>query len=198
MIKKNLTPKRIVFLIVLLLSLKLSAQENKYIYSGGMLFFQPGYTITQNQYQNIDAPGFGIGGILRFYIGNHFCTGIYGGSQKTHYSSTGSENSYISLGYGGPFIGYTYFKNKLRLCLSVGAGGGKIRNLHIQTQTGSVLNQAEYFINSAFVAYPMISFDYMMTQKIAFTSQLICIGALYNQNDLYFCPVFQIGILFNR
>ncbi|MDD3685967.1 MAG: hypothetical protein PHE56_04280 [Bacteroidales bacterium] len=198
MIHSNSGVKRIILLVALLLTLKISAQENKYIYSGGMLFLQPGYTIAHNPYQNIEATGFGIGGILRFYIGNHFCTGIYGGSQKTHYNSTGSANSYISLGYGGPFVGYTYFKNRMRLCLSVGAGGGKIRNLHIQTQTGSVLNQAEYFINSAFVAYPMISLDYMMTQKIAFTSQLICIGALYNQNDLYFCPVFQIGILFNR
>ena len=158
MIITNFAPKRLIILIAILFTLKLSAQENKYIYSGGMLFFQPGYTITENPYQNIEATGFGIGGILRFYIGNHFCAGIYGGNQKTHYSSPGSDNSYISLGYGGPFVGYTYFKNKLGLCLAVGAGGGKIRNLHIQTQTGSVLNQAEYFINSAFVAYPMISF----------------------------------------
>lgn len=188
------------FILVLftIFTITLSAQEYKYIYSGGMLFFQPGYTIAENKYQKIESTGLGVGGILRFYVGNHFCTGLYGGNQKSFYKSTGSENSYISLGYGGSFVGYTVFKNKFRFFAAIGAGGGKIRNLHIENQTETSLNQADYFINSAFVFYPMLSFDYMMTQKIAITSQLICLGAVYNQNDLYFCPVFQIGILFNR
>lgn len=190
--------KFLVLILFAVFTLTLSAQQYKYIYSGGMLFFQPGYTMAENQYQKIESTGIGIGGILRFYISEHFCAGIYGGSQKTHYKSVGSENSYISIGYGGPFIGYTIFKNKFRFCASIGAGGGKIRNLHIENQTGTSLREADYFINSAFVFYPMLSFDYMMSQKIALTSQLICIGAVYNQNDLYFCPVFQIGILFNR
>lgn len=190
--------KAIVILSLILFCKFLISQDQKYLYSGGMLFFQPGYTIAQNPHQQINNLGFGIGGVLRFYIKDHLCVGIIGGSQKTGYDSPGSENSYISLGYGGPLVGYTYFKNKLRFCASISAGKGRIKNLHIQSQTGVVLNDADYYSHSAWVGYPMLSLDYMMTKKIAFTSQVICISALYNENDLYFCPVFQIGILFNR
>lgn len=188
------------FLLLLLIWLNLScfSQEKKPLYSGGMLFLQPGITIAQNPHQDIINLGFGIGGILRFYVKDHFCLGLIGGSQKTKYSSVGSDNSYISLGYGGPMIGYTYFKNKLRFCVALSLGKGRIKNLHIQNQTGVLLTNADYYDYKAWVGYPMLSIDYMMTGKIALTSQLIFLGAIYNKNDLYFCPVFQIGILFNR
>lgn len=168
------------------------------MYSGGMLFLQPGYTIAQNPHQNIEALGFGIGGILRFYVKNHICVGIIGGNQKTGYNSTGSENSYISLGYGGPLIGYTYHKNSFRFCAAISVGMGKMKNLHIESQSGVDLSDADYYIYKTWVGYPIISADYLITEKIAITSQLICLGTSYNKNDLYFCPVFQIGILFNR
>jgi hypothetical protein len=190
--------KKTVFFIFILVTLQSISQDDKYLYSGGMLLFQPGYSITQNSYQSIESLSFGIGGELRFYIKNHLTLGIIGGSQKTGYVSSGSENSYITLGYGGPFVGYTYFRNKLRFCASVSVAKGRIKNLHIENQTGVVLNNADYYSYSAWLAYPILSLDYMMTKKIAFTSQLIFLSAVYNENDLYFCPVFQIGVLFNR
>ena len=190
--------KKLVVFLFVLFAINSQAQDLKYLYSGGMLLFQPGYTIAQNQHQKIESLSFGIGGELRFYIKDHLTLGIIGGSQKTGYSSYGSENSYITLGYGGPFIGYTYFKNKIRFCASVSVAKGRIKNLHVENQTGVVLNNAYYYSYSAWVGYPMLSLDYMMTKKIAFTSQLIFLSAVYNENDLYFCPVFQIGVLFNR
>jgi hypothetical protein len=190
--------KRLVIFLLIIFALKSQAQDDKYLYSGGMLLFQPGFTLAKNQFQNIESLSFGIGGELRFYIKDHLTLGIIGGSQKTRYSSSGSENSYITLGYGGPFVGYMYFKNKLRFCASVSVAKGRIKNLHIQDQTGVALNDAYYYSYSAWVGYPMLSLDYMMTKKIAFTSQLIFLSAVYNENDLYFCPVFQIGVLFNR
>jgi hypothetical protein len=190
--------KLILLSILIYLNLFCFSQDRKPMYSGGMLFLQPGFTIAQNPHQKIETLGFGIGGILRFYIKDHICLGIIGGNQKTNYKSTGSDNSYITLGYGGPMMGYTYSKNKFRFCAAISVGKAKIKNLHIQSQNGVILSDADYYIYKAWVGYPIISFDYLMTEKIAFTSQLICLGAFYNKNDLYFCPVFQIGILFNR
>lgn len=190
--------KKAIILTLIFFSVKSFSQEQKHLYSGGMLLFQPGYTMAENPNQKIESLGFGVGGELRFYIKNHLTAGIIGGSQKTRYNSSGSENSYISLGYGGPFIGYTYSGNRFRICASVSAGKGRIKNLHIESQDGVVLNNAEYYNYSAWVGYPMLSFDYFMTKKIAFTSQVIYLTALYNENDLYFCPVFQLGVLFNR
>ncbi|MDD3739680.1 MAG: hypothetical protein PHH30_00430 [Bacteroidales bacterium] len=190
--------KLLLLCTIIIINISCFSQEKAQLYSGGMLFLQPGYTIAENQYQKIERLGFGIGGILRFYIKEQFFIGIVGGSQKTKYSSIGSDNSYISLGYGGPMIGYTYHKNKLRFCAGLSLGRGKLKNLHIQTQNGVNLTNADYYSYKAWVGYPMLSLDYMMSDKIAFTSQVIFLGAHYNKNDLYFCPVFQLGILFNR
>ncbi len=174
------------------------SQDSKPIYSGGMLFLQPGITIASNPYQDIQSLGFGLGGILRFYPTEHICVGLSGGNQKTKYSSLGSENSYMSLGYGGIIFGYTFAKDKFRFCASLGVAKGRVKNLHISQQTGDVLLDANYYSYAAWVAYPLVSFDYMLTKKISFTTQLINLTALYNENDLYFCPVFQLGVLFNR
>jgi len=197
---KLLSMKKSIVLILFLISFVfyVQAQDVKPLYSGGMLFFQPGYTISNNPYQDIESLGFGIGGISRFYPTEYLCVGVSGGSQKTNYNTQGSENSYISLGYGGPIVGYTFAKNKFRFCASVGFGKGRIKNLHISQQSGTVINDAGFYNFSAWVVYPIISFDYMLTKKISFTSQLINLTAAYNKNDLYFCPVFQLGILFNR
>lgn len=187
----------LIFMLTLLF-LEASSQNSKPLYSGGMLFIQPGYTLTQNPYQNIESVGFGLGGILRFYPFDHLCVGVSGGSQKAKYNTIGSENSYITLGYGGLIMGYTMAKNKYRFCASIGVARGKLKNLHISEQTGAVINDAAFYSYAAWVAYPLLSFDYMLTKKISLTSQLTTLSAVYNKNDLYFCPVFQLGILFNR
>jgi hypothetical protein len=174
------------------------SQEQKPLYSGGMLFLQPGVSFADNPHQNIRSVGFGIGGLLRFYIKNNLTIGIIGGSQKTNYKSTNSTNSYTSLGYGGPFIGYTLGCEKFRFCAAISIGKGRFKNLHIENQESTILKDADYYSYPANIAYPMISFDYHMTKKISAVFQTICLMAQYNKNHLYFCPVLQIGVVFNR
>ncbi|MDR2009273.1 MAG: hypothetical protein LBQ22_02175 [Bacteroidales bacterium] len=189
------------FLLCFLLNSTGFSQEDKknhLLYSGGMLFFQPGYTMTKNEFQSVESLGIGIGGLLRFYIKEHLTLGVIGGNQKTSYSSTNSDNSYISLGYGGVFFGYTLLRDKFRFCAAVSLGMGRIKNLHIEDQNGVVLNSASFYSYPAKVAYPMLSFDYFITKKISVVFQTIYLTAHYNKNDLYFCPVFQLGIVFNR
>jgi TM2 domain-containing membrane protein YozV len=80
--------KTIILICFIILSQISHAQEKKYLYSGGMLLLQPGYAMTSNPSQNINSLGFGIGGILRFYLKKHLTLGIIGGSQKTGYQSS--------------------------------------------------------------------------------------------------------------
>lgn len=190
--------KIIVIILILLTTVPLFSQKEKFLYCGGMLMFQPGYSLANNPVQKIQEFGYGIGGILRFYPFDKFTIGIMGGSQKTKYKSLNSENSFFTLGYGGPFLGFTTHNDKIRFCFLVGFAKGKIKNLHIQSQNGDILTEAYLYLYKADVLYPIISLDYFITKKIVATSQLIFITAKYNQNDLYFCPVFQLGILFNR
>lgn len=175
-----------------------SQTEKPAIYSGGMLIFQPGYTLNQNQHQEIRDLSFGIGGILRFYIGKSFTAGIYGGSQKTSYVSENSKSSYLHLGYGGPFVGFSKPYGNFRLTASAFVGGGRLKNLHVENQQGAVLEEAYFYEESTFVLSPVLSVDYSLTQRLLLSFQFVCLSAMYADNQVLYNPTFQLGILFNR
>lgn len=172
-------------------------EESKSLYSGGMLILQPGYTITGNDHQDIRDMSSSIGGILRMYFGRCFTAGIYGGSQKTHYKTIGSDNSYINLGYGGPFIGFSHKSGKFRYTASAFAGMGAFRNLHIENQTGNYLSDANLYKASTIVYSPILSVDYAITKRIYLTAQTLCLMGEF-QNQSFYNPTFQMGILFSR
>lgn len=172
-------------------------EESKSLYSGGMLILQPGYTITGNDHQDIRDMSSSIGGILRMYFGRCFTAGIYGGSQKTHYKTIGSDNSYINLGYGGPFIGFSHKSGKFRYTASAFAGMGAFRNLHIENQTGNYLSNANLYKASTIVYSPILSVDYAITKRIYLTAQTLCLMGEF-QNQSFYNPTFQMGILFSR
>lgn len=172
-------------------------EESKSLYSGGMLILQPGYTITGNDHQDIRDMSSSIGGILRMYFGRCFTAGIYGGSQKTHYKTTGSDNSYINLGYGGPFFGFSHKSGKFRYTASAFAGMGAFRNLHIENQTGNYLSNANLYKASTIVYSPILSVDYAITKRIYLTAQTLCLMGEF-QNKSFYNPTFQLGILFSR
>ncbi|MCU0471979.1 MAG: hypothetical protein MUC93_01265 [Bacteroidales bacterium] len=169
--------------------------KNKY--SGGMLVLQLGYTYTANRHQNIHDVSFGLGGILRFYFYDFLTAGIYGGTQKTKYSSTNSGSSYLNLGYGGPFIGISRKAGKLRYSISAFAGKGTIRNLHIESQNNNTLTEAYLYKNSTMVYSPIICLDYALSQVLNLTFQTTMITAKSDNNKLY-NPTFQMGVLFSR
>jgi len=190
--------KTLFTLLFSLAVLSLPAQDApRNIYSGGMLFFQPGYTMSANPQQEIGAGSSAIGGILRLYFGRCFTAGIYGGSQKSTYASAGSENSYIHLGYGGPFIGLSARKGRFRYTLSAFAGKGTVRNLHIEEQTGEILNEAYLYKAGTWVLAPLVSVDFALTQRIMLSTQATWLRATWDGNRLD-NPTFQLGILFNR
>lgn len=172
--------------------------ENKGVYSGGMLLFQPGYTITSNDRQDIKASSFAIGGILRMYFGKHLTAGIYGGSQKTIYPSANSVNSYFNFGYGGPFVGLTHKSGKYRYTLSAFAGMGSIKNLHIENQTGESLTEAYLYQHSALVYSPILSLDYALSKRLSLTFQALFLMGSFDGGRKFYNPTMQCGVLFNR
>ena len=175
-----------------------SQSERTNIYSGGMLIVQPGYTMASNNHQDIRDVSFGLGGILRFYLYQYFTAGIYGGTQRTGYISANSESSNISLGYGGPFAGYSQKFGRVRLTASAFVGMGTVRNLHIESQSGTTLSEAYLYKHSALVLSPLISVDYALTQRLLITFQSGYLAARYNRDKMLYNPTFQVGVLFNR
>jgi len=191
--------RRFLFLLLLFVVLMAHSQDKlKSIYSGGMLFYQPGYALTSNRHQTIRNASSALGGILRLYFGPNLTAGIYGGSLKTTYVSSGSDNSYLSLGYGGPFFGYSRKTGKIRYTASAFAGMGSVRNLHIESQQDNVLTDAYLYKHPAIVVSPILSFDYALTQKIALTMQAVWLTAAFDGNKTLINPTLQVGILFSR
>jgi hypothetical protein len=192
--------KKISFIILVCLSVfVLKAQETKKDhYSGGMLFYQPGFTFAENGFQEIKNNSNAIGGILRFYFWDYFTCGVYGGSQTTHYNSNLSENSYMTLGYGGVFAGGSFKTGKWRFTASLFAGMGGVDNLHIENQSGSTLNNAYLYHYSVITFSPIISVDFYLTSKIALTFQTICLTSRTKDKQFFYNPTVQLGVLFNR
>ena len=167
------------------------------IYSGGMLIVQPGYLMADNTFGSINTFSTGIGGILRFYLGKHFTAGILGGNTGGHYNTQGSETSYLKLGYGGAFAGYSLRKNDWRFTSAVSIGGGSVKNLHVNEQIGNKLNDAHYFKYATPVVIPFISVDRSLTKRLYLTAQIS--GIFFTENRvIHQNPVFQAGILFGR
>ena len=172
-------------------------EKSKSLYSGGMMILQPGLTITANDNQAIRNNSTAIGGILRFYISELYTVGIYGGSQQTNYTTPGSENSYLHLGYGGVFAGLSYKYGKWRYTGSVFTGMGSFRNLHIENQEDTKLTDASLYQESTLLYSPILSIDYAITRRIYLSVQTVCLmGKLKERN--FYNPTVQIGILFSR
>ncbi|MBS4012627.1 MAG: hypothetical protein KGZ97_02545 [Bacteroidetes bacterium] len=165
------------------------------IYSGGMHIFQPSFVSYKNPLDEIHTYGSGIGGIMRFYLWSNFAAGFYGGRHTAEYDTNGSENSYISLGHGGGFVGLTHKSGKFRYSLSMGVGGGTIKNLHIVEQQVDVLADAHFYKYSTMVLLPFTSVDYSLTRRLLITLQASYFMA---DNMNYTAPSLQIGLLFNR
>jgi hypothetical protein len=173
------------------------AQQNP-LYSGGMLVYQPGYFSGTMKHGEINTMSNSVGGILRFYPVGNLTVGIYGGKMHTAYKTEGSEDSYFDFGYGGPFVGYSRLSNNFRFTASVFGGIGKIKNLHIISQTGTVLHSSELLKTRALVFSPIVSFDYAISKRIFITAQTLCLTSFFEQSQHFYNPTLQVGILFSR
>lgn len=165
------------------------------IYSGGMHILQPSVVNLQNAHGQYSTYGNGIGGILRFYLGSNFTAGIYGGSQSAGYKTEGSDDSYVNLGHGGLFVGFTQKYGRWRYNISLGAGRGSINNLHIESQNGNELADAFLYDFGTIVYVPFAGVDYELTPRLLLTMQA---SYFFGDKMNYQSPVLQIGLLFNR
>ncbi len=162
-----------------------------------MLIWQPGLIQTENPLQSIKSSSRGIGGILRFYIKEHFTVGIWGGSANTSYTSVASENSLLTLNYGGGFAGLTKTFHKFRITASFFGGYAGFKNLHIETQKGDELTEAFLYTEKGLSLSPLLSIDYALTPRILMTLQGCYLNSEFKTNS-FNKTALHIGLLFNR
>jgi hypothetical protein len=194
--------KRILLFFVIsvtLLNTSFSQSENtKKVFAGGM-FLQIGQYLPQtNTYEREKGISYGLGGLLKFNISEHFMIGTTGGNIQRNYTTPESEFSYISLGYGGLLFGWTSQKEKFKYSLTTSAAMGKKSQLHILSQTGNTLNNANYKENLSWLIVPGLSMEYFMTEKLSlFLTMDFFTG--FNQSEIDFLiPSARFGVLFNR
>ena len=188
----------LIFVSFIFLNTVFSQESDKNIYSGGMLIVQPGLIFTENNHQKIEDNSLGLGGILRFYFFKNLTAGIYGGTIRTNYSSKQSESSYLTLGYGGPFFGYSITNKRMRYTLSAFVGSGTIKNLHIENQLNSLLEEAYLYKHSSLVISPILSVDFALSQRLLLSLQSVCLYTKFDNDKKLYNPSIQLGILFNR
>jgi hypothetical protein len=167
-------------------------------YSGGMLIFQPGIAFAVNPRTSIRSYSSGIGGVLRLYFGPVFTSGLFGGTQNLTYVTAGSENSNLSLGYGGAFAGLSLSRQRLRYTFSLGFGGGSFKNLHIESQIGETLTDAVFYQRGVMVISPMASLDYHLSKRLSATLQMNSVYVPRSENQTYTNLSLQLGLLFRR
>lgn len=196
---KNLHIRIIVCMLCIVLQATNSSAQTQQsnVYSGGMLIVQPGKLYAHNDFQTIESFNNGIGGIMRFYVLKYATIGIYGGSQRTHYTSKGSKDSFFNVSYGGIFVGCSYAHSQFRYTVSMYGGYGGIKNLHIESQLNTQLQVAHYYTQSSFIASPIASIDYSLTPRLSATLQAVCLTGIYNAQRFY-NPILQLGMLFRR
>ena len=162
-----------------------------------MLFFQPGYMITENDYQNIRHLDFGMEGILRFYFYEYLLPEFMVDHKEQIIIPLTPKTQYVSIGYGGPVLGFSKKTGKLRYTASAFIGKATIRNLHIESQNNYMLVDAHFYKHSTLIYSPVLSIDYALSQRLLLTLQTVCLTAKPD-NKSFYNPTIQFGILFNR
>ena len=178
-----MTKKTLLLFSYILLFLQLNAQETntkkKYIqaYSGGMML-HTGY-LFGGELNIADSPEkmtmagapLGIGGMMRFHIGKHFCIGGEGYNSSLHYDQYGS---YMTFGWGGFLMNYQWEINKYAVFVGGTIGGGSVKNTLLSSKVSSHATEknAVYRKYSMMVATPFVGMEYTITNRIHLVSKI--------------------------
>lgn len=176
----------------------LFAKDDSPRFGGGMgCLFQ--YASVQTGYGSLRGLGWGIGGRLHFYLGNHVRIGAMGSTWNLGYDSPGLKGSYYDLGYGGLTAEYGWRFLASRISFGALLGGGGITSLHV------VSEDADHNITGLYKSYgtaiysPMVTFEQSLTKQMALmlVAELLVGNRLGNSQILGY-PGLRLGFLFNR
>lgn len=204
--------RRYIVLIILVFSslTSLSARQNIFRgYTGGMML-HAGYVYSDNfilynplsgieESLRISGVSKGVGGLVKFKLGEHLRVGGEGYVSTVYY---GDNGSFMEFGWGGILADYCWNLNKWTPFAGLNFGGGSVKNLiFANSSSGDFI--ADAMITSR--KYPVLSLTPFVGVEYAVTGKIsICFKADFNaplgkrEHDVTNGLRFHIGMLFNR
>jgi hypothetical protein len=186
--------KNLLLCIILLIFTTLAGEKSRPTYSGGM-YYQAGYHRFSHDTASIDGISTGLGGLLTFYITDHFAVGSMGGSAEIGYDD---DESYYSLGYGGVTLRYWFTRERVRFTAGTLIGGGRVTLLDVASRSDSEISGTYRKVGSLLFS-PVVSGEFLITPKIAVMTQIdYFMGPNIASEKHLGGPKIQLGVLFSR
>lgn len=186
--------------LCLLLALTASAQEEKKVFRGfdGGMMLHAGFLSGQLSSIDYNAKGvpFGIGGVARVHLGEHFRVGGEG------YLSTLSQRgngSYLKYGWGGLLADFYAVWGRVQPYVGLTLGGGAMTTLLMfeEPATAWAPIDGTYYHRQGFMAIdPFIGCDFIVSRPMHLTLKLDYLCALGQGNLLPHGPRLYFGFLF--
>ena len=184
--------------ILLFSAASLFANGDSPRFGGGMgCLFQ--YASVQTGYGSLRGLGWGIGGRLHFYLGDHVRVGAMGSTWNLGYDNPGLKGSYYDLGYGGLTVEYGWRFFFSRISFGAVLGGGGITSLHVVSKDTSNNISAVYKSYSTAIYSPMVTFEQSLTKQMALMLVAeFLVGNRLGDNQMLGYPGLRVGVLFNK
>lgn len=161
---------KIILLAAILILAKTSGAQNHQLFDGGMMV-HTGYMHATLNALGYEAKGMniGLGGIVRFHVGNHFRIGGEGYVSTLHQMKNGS---YVRTGCGGMVADAYWRLGRWIPSLGVTIGGGKATTLLVfdgsaddwEAESEVVFHKTPFFFVS-----PNIGVEFVITEAVHLT-----------------------------
>ena len=198
----------IITLIILLGHGITTAQESKLIkgFSGGMMI-HTGYLngCDNPRGYNMQGTTFGIGGVARLHLTDHFRTGFEGYVSTMNSGATDMRNvlqsgSYVRVGSGGVLADACWRMEKIWPFIGAAVGGGAMRTLYVVEGTEEDWQPEDFaMLTKQSFSYidPYIGMDWCMTKRVHLTLRMDWMLAFADKQILLPTgPRFFFGFMF--
>lgn len=189
-------------LSILLISLPLGSlysqsSKSEYLCDGGMML-HTGFLSGQIAPLGYKASGmpFGVGGVARYHLGEHWRVGAEGYVSTLHQMGNGS---YIKYGWGGLLGDFHWAFDKVMPYIGLTLGGGATTDFLImegpQEEWGPV-GEAYYHKQGFFAIDPFVGCDYILSTTVHLTLKVDFLSGLGKDLQMPRGPRIYFGIIF--
>ena len=184
--------------ILLFSAASLFAKGDSPRFGGGMgCLFQ--YASVQTDHGSLNGLGWGIGGRLHFYLGDHVRVGAMGSTWGLGYDNPGLKGSYYDLGYGGLTVEYGWRFFFSRISFGAVFGGGGVTSLHVTANNADGTISAVYKSYPTAIYSPMVTFEQSLTKQMALMIVAeFLVGNRLGDNQMLGYPGLRVGFIFNK